>query len=553
MPGNSLTRLRIVLTVFFALDGFVFAGWVVRIPAIKEQTDATAGTLGLALLGVSAGAVVTMTLTGRLCRRYGSHPVTVVCAVLLSLGVMLPPLTHSALALGLVLLVFGSAYGGINVAFNSAAVDLVAALRRPIMPTFHAAFSLGGMLGAGLGALVAGALSPTVHLVGLGVVALAVTAVAGPALLRQAPAPASGSSTVITVKPTSAGRPTQAGVADAPGDSRTPAGPPAPAKRPRPTAEPTAPTTLSQPSGEAAASTTLSPPQPPSPTPSPQDADTPTTEPQPAPAPAAPAMPPRPSPDPAAPVTPPQHTPTPTAPVTPPQPTPTPLQPTPTPTTSVTLPRPSPAPAATATRRRSSPAPVGTATLSQPSPEPAAAPRTRRLVLVFGLIALCTAYGEGALADWGALHLRQDLGTSAGAAAIGYSCFALAMTIGRLTGTTLLERLGRTRTVVAGGSVAAAGMLLGALAPALWAALLGYLIAGLGLANLFPVAVERAGALAGPSGVATASTLGYGGMLLGPPTIGFLAEWLSLSLALTSVAALAGLAALIGLGTRRVT
>jgi MFS family permease len=173
--------------------------------------------------------------------------------------------------------------------------------------------------------------------------------------------------------------------------------------------------------------------------------------------------------------------------------------------------------------------------------------------IVFGLIALCTAYGEGALADWGALHLEQDLGSSSGVAAAGYSCFALAMTVGRLTGTTLLERLGRTRTVVAGGAVASAGMLLGSLAPAVWAALLGYAIAGLGLANLFPVAVERAGALAGPSGVAIASTLGYGGMLLGPPAIGFMADWFSLSAALTSVAFLAGVAAVIGFTTRRAT
>lgn len=190
-PDNSLTRLRIALTVFFALDGFVFAGWVVRIPAIKEQTGASASALGLALLGVSAGAVITMMLTGRLCRRYGTHRVTVVCAVLLSLSVALPPLTHSAPALGAVLLVFGAAYGSINVAFNSAAVDLVGALRQPIMPSFHAAFSLGGMLGAGLGGLVAGALSPTRHLLGLTVIGLLVTAVAGRTLLRiQPPAPA---------------------------------------------------------------------------------------------------------------------------------------------------------------------------------------------------------------------------------------------------------------------------------------------------------------------------------------------------------------------------
>ncbi|WP_425582389.1 MFS transporter, partial [Streptomyces synnematoformans] len=191
-PGGAaaarLARLRIVLTVFFALDGFVFAGWVVRIPDIKDQTGASPSALGLALLGVSAGGVATMVLTGGLIRRYGAHAVTVGTAVLLCTGVLLPPLTRSALALGLVLLVFGAAFGSINVAMNSAAVDLVAAMRRPVLPSFHAAFSLGGMLGAGLGALVAGHLSPTRHLLLLALLGLTVTAFARRALLAI-PAP----------------------------------------------------------------------------------------------------------------------------------------------------------------------------------------------------------------------------------------------------------------------------------------------------------------------------------------------------------------------------
>lgn len=392
---HSLSRLRSALTLFFALDGFLFAGWVVRIPAVKQQTGASAGDLGLALLGVSAGAVVTMTLTGRLCRRYGSHAVTVATAVLLSLSVALPALTRSPLALGLVLLVFGAAYGGINVAMNSAAVDLVTALRRPVMPSFHAAFSLGGMLGAGIGGLLAGSLSPTTHLLGLTVVGLALTAAAGPVLLRH-PAP---------VAPEALPRGAHAGPGKPSGAGR--------------------PSAAEKPSAAA-----------------------------------------------------------------------------------------------------------------------------RRTVLVFGVIALCTAYGEGALADWGALHLEQDLGAHPGVAAAGYSVFALTMTAGRLSGTLLLERLGQTRTLVAGGVTAAAGMLLGALAPTVWATLLGFAVTGLGLANIFPVAVARAGAIAGPSGVATASTLGYGGMLLGPPSIGFLADWFSLPVALTTVAVLAAGAAAMGYWAR---
>ncbi|WP_435839640.1 MFS transporter [Streptomyces caniferus] len=381
--GPRLTRLRIALTAFFAMDGFLFAGWVVRIPAIKAQTGAGAGALGLALLGVSAGAVAFMMITGRLCRRFGSHAVTTASGAALALSIVLPPLTHSATALGLVLLVFGAAYGSLNVAMNSAAVDLIGALRRPVMPGFHAAFSLGGMLGAGLGGLLAGSLSPTVHLLLLAAIGLLVTAVAGLAL-RAHPAPA-------------------------------------------------VPERL-------------------------------------------------------------------------------------------------------------------------PTTEEKSGPRQgragRRLVLVFGLIALCTAYGEGAMADWGALHLSQDLAAGPGTAAAGYAVFALAMTIGRLSGTALVQRFGAARALIAGGTTATAGMLLGALAPSAGAACAGFAVAGLGLANIFPIAIARAGESGGPDGVAVASTVGYGGMLLGPPAIGFLAEAVGLPTALTTLALLAAVAAVIAYATR---
>ncbi|MFI9048802.1 MFS transporter [Streptomyces sp. NPDC053427] len=377
-----LARLRLALTAFFAMDGFLFAGWVVRIPAIKAHTGAGTGALGLALLGVSAGAVAFMMITGRLCRRFGSHAVTAASGAAMALSIVLPPLTHSATALGLVLLVFGAAYGSLNVAMNSAAVELIGALRRPVMPGFHAAFSLGGMLGAGLGGLIAGGLSPTVHLLLLALIGLLVAAVAGRSLLAH-PAPA------------------------------------VPVAERRPAAE-----------------------------------------------------------------------------------------------------------------RRTGPR------------------RPGRLVCVFGLIALCTAYGEGAMADWGALHLSQDLAAGPGPAAAGYAVFALAMTAGRLSGTAVVQRFGPARALIAGGTTATAGMLLGALAPSAWAACLGFAVAGLGLANIFPIAIARAGEAGGAGGVAVASTIGYGGMLLGPPVIGFLAEAFSLPLALTTVALLAAAAVVIAYGTR---
>jgi MFS family permease len=156
-------------------------------------------------------------------------------------------------------------------------------------------------------------------------------------------------------------------------------------------------------------------------------------------------------------------------------------------------------------------------------------------VIVLGVVALCECYGEGAIGDWGALHLKQDLGAPQGVAAVGFAAYAFAAAFGRLGGTTLLARLGPTRVLMFGGLTATAGMLLGALAPNIWLAFVGFAITGLGLANMFPTAIAQAGLLAGATGVAIGSTFGYGGLLIGPPTIGFLAGAVGLPTALTTV------------------
>jgi MFS family permease len=168
-----------------------------------------------------------------------------------------------------------------------------------------------------------------------------------------------------------------------------------------------------------------------------------------------------------------------------------------------------------------------------------------RTVLLLGVIAMCSTYGEGAISDWGALHLRDDLGAAAGLAAAGYAAFALAEACGRLAGSWLLARLGQTRVLVYGGVLTFVGMIGAALSPVLWLALAGFALTGLGVANAFPTAMSRVGLLAGPHGVATASTLGYAGFLLGPPIIGFLAGGLSLRIALTTVSVLAVVAILL--------
>jgi MFS family permease len=186
-------------------------------------------------------------------------------------------------------------------------------------------------------------------------------------------------------------------------------------------------------------------------------------------------------------------------------------------------------------------------------PEPVRVPRAsgrersrvgpRSLLVTLGLIAGCTAYGEGAVTDWGALHLRETLQATPAVAAAGYGAFALAMACGRLTGSRLIRSLGTTRVLVYGALLAAVGMLAAALAPTAVVALAGFALVGLGLANVFPLAIARAGATGGSSGVALASTVGYTGLLGGPPVIGLLVGAVGLPTALATVSALAAVAA----------
>ena len=179
------------------------------------------------------------------------------------------------------------------------------------------------------------------------------------------------------------------------------------------------------------------------------------------------------------------------------------------------------------------------------SPEDAGRRRPTAALVVLGAVAGCTAFGEGALTDWGALLLRQDLGAPSTLAAAGYAGFALAMACGRLFGGRLLIGLGERRLLVGGSVLAAGGVLAAVTTSSLLVALTGFVLVGLGLANVFPLAIARAGQLGGAQGIALATTVGYTGLLGGPPAIGLLADHAGLPVALSSVAAFALVAAVL--------
>jgi MFS family permease len=161
---------------------------VARVPEVKDAIGAGTGALGLALLGLAVGSLLTMPMAGRWCDRFGSDRVVVVSAIGTAVALQGPAHVSSALALGLALAVYGAAFGTLDVAMNVQAVAVVRRLGRPVMPWFHAAFSVGGLIGALLGGAAASVgLTPAVHFSLVTVTATAVVLYARPRLLTAAP------------------------------------------------------------------------------------------------------------------------------------------------------------------------------------------------------------------------------------------------------------------------------------------------------------------------------------------------------------------------------
>lgn len=369
-----MRREGLAVAAVFALNGAIFGNWVARVPDAADRTHAHSGVLGLALLCIAGGAIAAMPVTGRLCGRLGSRRVVGVAAMANCLS--LPPLglAGTPLALAGALAVYGVSAGATDVAMNTNAVAAIRRAGRPLMPVFHGAFSLGGMLGAAAGGLAADHLGMPAHFLLAAAAGLVLLAIVYPRL---------------------------------PADQPAGGGPPAPGRR----------------------------------------------------------------------------------------------------------------------RRRA---------------------RPDAALAVLGAVAFAVAFGEGAVGDWSALFLRDDLHTGAGLAAAGFTAFSVTMAAARFAGSAVLSRVGPATALAAGCGLAATGTLAVVTAATPIVALAGFAAIGAGLAYGFPIALAAAGAHHSGSGpaIGAVSTIGYTGFLAGPPLIGFAAQWagLRIGLGLVAVAAAAGLA-----------
>lgn len=147
---------RAATTAAFLASGLGIGAWAAAIPTFRNALALSNGALSLALLAFAVGAVLAMQLAGRLAHRVGTARATRLAVLLFAAALLLPPLAPDLPALIAAALAMGAAQGLLDVVMNAEASLVERGWGRPIMSSFHAAFSAGGLAGAALGGAVAG-------------------------------------------------------------------------------------------------------------------------------------------------------------------------------------------------------------------------------------------------------------------------------------------------------------------------------------------------------------------------------------------------------------
>ena len=168
----------------FLLLGLSAGAWAPLVPFAKERLGAGDALLGMLLLCIGIGSLLTMPLTGSVVARFGCKRVIIVASIVLAAAV--PPLAFasSPVTLAIALAVFGAALGANDVAMNVQAVQVEKDAGRPLMSGFHGQWSAGGILGPAVvtGMLWLGA-TPFVAALAVSAVLAVLLAVAAPSLI----------------------------------------------------------------------------------------------------------------------------------------------------------------------------------------------------------------------------------------------------------------------------------------------------------------------------------------------------------------------------------
>lgn len=159
-----LIKARLAILGLFLIHGLIVSTWASRLPVIQHQLGISSGQLGLLLLASAIGSILAMPLSGKLMGRFGSKPVGIVSSFVFCLVLPFLALATTPIWLAVVLFCYGLTGGIMDVSMNAQAVHLEKIYQKSIMVAFHAFFSVGGLLGAVGGSLLAAyGLTPVHH------------------------------------------------------------------------------------------------------------------------------------------------------------------------------------------------------------------------------------------------------------------------------------------------------------------------------------------------------------------------------------------------------
>jgi predicted MFS family arabinose efflux permease len=340
------------------------------VPYVKDRLGLNDGSLGVLLLFLGAGAIATMPLTGFLIHRMGSRKVMVISAFIIAITLPMLLVMHSAVAMAVVLFLFGSGIGAIDVAMNAHGVQVQNLYDKPIMSSLHGLFSVGGLCGAiGIGFLIKAGLEPLTAAICISVLLLTIVLTQARSLMD----------------------------------------------------EPTEREIVSRFSNEGAAGTG---------------------------------------------------------------------------NTGSWL---------------------------------------NGKIIFLGSMCFMVFLSEGAMLDWSAIFLRDNRGMDKALTGIGYASFSVAMAVMRLVGDRIVSKIASRYVVIYGALLGAGGLALAIFTPWLVTTLLGFILLGVGAANIVPVFFSEGGKLKNVSSsiaIPAITTMGYAGQLAGPAILGFIANHFSLSSAL---------------------
>jgi MFS family permease len=153
-PGTKPLKERVATLGVFLANGFGIGAWAVEVPRIKESLSLSDTSLGIALFAFALGAIVAMPLAGQLVPRFGSGRLTALLGAAFVVALPLPAFAPNLATLCIVLLALGAANGALDVLMNGHASAIETQWKSPIMSSFHASWSAGGLLGAATGGML---------------------------------------------------------------------------------------------------------------------------------------------------------------------------------------------------------------------------------------------------------------------------------------------------------------------------------------------------------------------------------------------------------------